>query len=174
MKIPEIPVNEAARLRTLRSLNILDTPREERFDRLTRLAKRIFDVPIATVTLIDGHRQWFKSRVGIDISETPRHMSFCGHAILGNEVFVISDASKDERFVDNPFVLNSPYVRFYAGCPLRYLDDSRLGALCIIDTKPREFEPGDIDALKDLAEIAERELVAVTWRQWASLQKYPM
>ena len=161
MKKPDTPHDEETRLRTLRSLNILDTPAEERFDRLTRLAKRMFGVPIALVSLVDENRQWFKSCVGLSASETPRDISFCGHAILGNEIFIIPDATKDERFADNPLVLNEPNIRFYAGCPLRYLDGSKLGTLCIIDTAPRSLGEEDLEAFKDLAELAERELVAV-------------
>ncbi len=121
MKAPDIPQDEQARIKALRSLNVLDTPSEERFDRLTRLAKRMFDVPIALVSLVDENRQWFKSCIGLDVSETPRDISFCGHAILGSEVFIIPDTKKDERFTDNPLVLNDPHIRFYAGCPLRYI-----------------------------------------------------
>ena len=161
MKIPDTPQDEEARLNALRSLNVLDTPSEERFDRLTRLAKRMFDVPIALVSLVDENRQWFKSCIGLNVSETPRDISFCGHAILGNEIFIIPDATEDERFSDNPLVLNEPYIRFYAGCPLRYLDGSMLGTLCIIDTQPRVLNREDLDALKDLAELAEHELMAV-------------
>lgn len=161
MKKPDIPQDEEVRIKALRSLNVLDTPSEERFDRLTRLAKRMFNVPIALVSLVDENRQWFKSCIGLDVSETPRDISFCGHAILGNEIFIIPDAAKDERFSDNPLVLNEPYIRFYAGCPLRYLDGSMLGTLCIIDTQPRVLNKEDLEALKDLAELAEHELMAV-------------
>ena len=145
MKKPDTPKNEKSRLYALRSLNVLDTPTEERFERLTRLAKRMFDVPIALVTLVDENRQWFKSHVGLNMTETPRDISFCGHAILGNDIFIIPDTIKDERFSDNPLVLNKPYIRFYAGCPLRYLDGSILGTLCIIDTKPRDLNAEDLD-----------------------------
>lgn len=161
MKTPNLPDNEEMRLKTLRSLNILDTPAEERFDRLTRLAKHMFKVPIAVVSLVDENRQWFKSCVGLPVNETSRDISFCGHAILGNEVFIIDDATQDERFADNPLVVNEPNIRFYAGCPLRYLDGSRLGTLCIIDNKPRSLAAEDLTALEDLAELAERELMAV-------------
>lgn len=161
MNKPGIPQDEEVRLRALRSLNVLDSPAEERFDRLTRLAKRMFNVPIALVSLIDENRQWFKSCIGLSIKETSRDISFCGHAILGDDIFIISDTAKDERFHDNPLVLNEPYIRFYAGCPLRYLDGSKLGTLCIIDTEPRTFNDEDYEALKDLAELAEHELMAV-------------
>ncbi len=161
MKKPDTPQEEEARLETLRSLNVLDTPPEERFDRLTRMAKRMFGVPIALVSLVDKDRQWFKSCVGLTVSETPRDISFCGHAILGDEIFIIPDTTKDERFADNPLVLNEPNIRFYAGCPLRSLNGNKLGTLCIIDQKPRNFSEEDLETFKDLASMAERELGAV-------------
>lgn len=161
MKAPEVPDNEEARLKTLNSLDVLDTQPEERFDRLTRMCKRLFGVPIALVSLVDENRQWFKSCVGLSVSETPRDISFCGHAILGSEIFVIPDAAKDERFADNPLVVDEPHIRFYAGCPLRSRNGSKLGTLCIIDREPRELTQEDFDTLKDLASMVERELEAV-------------
>lgn len=160
MNTPATPHNEKNRLKALRSLNVLDTSEEERFDRLTRLAKHMFGVPIALVSLVDENRQWFKSCVGLPVRETPRDISFCGHAILGDEIFLINDAARDERFADNPLVVDAPNIRFYAGCPLRHIDGSKLGTLCIIDQKPRELCDEDLEALKDLAELAERELAA--------------
>ena len=132
MKAPDTPQHEATRLIALRSLRILDTPAEERFDRLTRLAKRIFDAPIALISLVDENRQWFKSSVGLSINETSREISFCGHTILGNEVLIINDTTQDVRFADNPLVLREPCIRFYAGCPLRFVDGSRLGTLSLL------------------------------------------
>lgn len=155
------PIDEKTRLKRLYSLNILDTDIEERFDRLTRLAKRMFDVPIALVSLVDENRQWFKSCIGLTETETARDISFCGHAILGDEIFIIEDAAKDERFADNPMVVGAPNIRFYAGCPISYLDGSKLGTLCIKDTKPRKLSSEDLEAFKDLAELAEHELMAV-------------
>ena len=161
VKRPEIPCDEQARLQTLRALNVLDTAPEERFDRLTRMAKRLFGVPIAVVSLVDEHRQWFKSCVGLDGTEASREFSFCGHAILGDDVFIVSNASQDERFADNPNVLNDPYIRFYAGCPLKAENGHKLGTLCIVDRQPRDFSADDMEALKDLAAMAERELAAI-------------
>ncbi len=161
MKTPDFPANEKERLKELRSLNILDTTPEERFDRLTRMVKRVFDVDIALVSLVDENRQWFKSRVGLEASETGRDISFCGHAILGNEVFVIEDTQNDERFHDNPLVTGPPNIRFYAGAPLRYMNGSKLGTLCIIDRKPGALDDEDMDMLRDLAEMAEGELNAI-------------
>ena len=161
MKTPEIPANEKQRLQALRSTELLDTSPEERFDRLTRMAKRVFGVSIALVSLVDENRQWFKSKVGLDASETGRDISFCGHAILGNDIFVIEDALQDERFADNPLVTGPPNIRFYAGVPLRYLDGNKLGTLCIIDQNPRVLDQEDRDMLSDLAEMAESELAAI-------------
>ena len=161
MIAPSIPHDEDTRLNSLRALDILDTSREERFDRLTRLARRIFGVSIALVSLVDEDRQWFKSALGMSARESLRDVSFCGHAILGDEIFIVEDATRDERFYDNPLVLGDPHVRFYAGCPLRFLDGSRLGTLCLIDTKPRTLDEGDQATLRDLAELVERELAAM-------------
>ncbi|MEI5999495.1 sensor domain-containing diguanylate cyclase [Paraburkholderia bengalensis] len=158
---PATPDNERERIETLRSLHILDTPPEERFDRLTRLARRLFGVPIAAVTLVDSHRQWFKSHPGLDASETPRDVSFCGHAILGDELFLVNDASLDARFADNPLVLGDPNIRFYAGYPLTVDNGSRLGTLCLIDVKPRALDDEERVLLRDLARMAEQEIAAV-------------
>ncbi|MDJ0834798.1 MAG: sensor domain-containing diguanylate cyclase [Gammaproteobacteria bacterium] len=161
MKKPDLPADEEQRLNTLKSLNILDTAAEERFDRLTRMAKRMFDVPIALVSLVDENRQWFKSCIGLPVLETSRDISFCGHAILGDEIFIIPDAAADVRFADNPLVTGEPFIRFYAGCPLKYTDGSKLGTLCIIDREPRDLTEDDLQALRDIASTVERELAAV-------------
>lgn len=158
---PPMPADEPTRIDTLRALNLLDTAPEERFDRLTRLAKRMFGVPISLVSLVDSDRQWFKSAQGLEASETPRDISFCGHAILGDDVFLVPDASQDDRFSDNPLVVNDPQIRFYAGCPLKVCNGSKLGTLCLIDREPREFSAEDLDLLKDLARMAEQEIAAV-------------
>lgn len=161
MKKPETPPDETMRLKTLRSLEILDSLAEDRFDRLTRIAKKMFGVPIAIVSLVDENRQWFKSCIGLSVSETARDISFCGHAILRSEIFVISDTTKDERFADNPLVLNEPHIRFYAGCPLTVMNGCKIGTLCIIDREPRDFSKEDGELLKDLAGMVEKELMAV-------------
>lgn len=163
MKTPDIPPDEDARLAELRSLNVLDTIAEERFDRLTRMARRLFGVDVALVSLVDESRQWFKSCAGMELSETPRDISFCGHAILGDGAFVIPDALQDERFCDNPLVAGPPHVRFYAGCPLRGPGGRKLGTLCIIDSKPRAFSDEDVEMLVDLALMVEREFSAIEW-----------
>ena len=161
MKAPAKPATESVRIDTLRSLNILDTPPEERFDRLTRLAKRLFGVPIVLISLVDSERQWFKSCIGLPVLETPRDISFCGHAILGNGALLVPDALLDERFADNPLVTGDPRIRFYAGHPLQVPNGSKLGTLCLIDQTPREMSEDDIDLLRDLARMAEQELAAV-------------
>ncbi len=160
MEQPGIPHNESFRLASLRSLNVLDTPAEERFDRVTRMAKRMFRVPIALVSLVDENRQWFKSVQGLEVCESPRSTSFCGHAILGDGIFLIPDALADRRFADNPLVTGAPHIRFYVGCPLRTADGAKVGTLCLIDTAPREFDEEDAMALLDLASMVQDELSA--------------
>jgi diguanylate cyclase (GGDEF)-like protein len=161
MKTPPVPGDEPARLAALRSLAILDTPAEERFDRITRLARRLFGVPMAAISLVDEDRQWFKSHPGLPISETPREVSFCGHAILGHQVMDVPDAAADERFRDNPLVSGDLAIRFYAGCPLKGPDGRTLGTLCVFDRSPRLFTPEDRALLRDLTEMAEHELAAL-------------
>lgn len=155
---PATPPDEAARLQALRSLDVLDTLAEERFDRLTRIAQHILQVPIALVSLIDAERQWFKSRQGLDAPETTREISFCGHAILGSEVFVVADAASDARFADNPLVLEAPSIRFYAGAPLTLSGGERVGTLCAIDRQPRQVSEQQLAALRDLARCVVDEL----------------
>jgi diguanylate cyclase (GGDEF)-like protein len=161
MQKPDKPADEEDRIITLRSLNLLDTEKDERFDRLTRLALHVFEVPIALVSLVDESRQWFKSCFGLSVSETHRDVSFCGHAILGDEAFVIQDTHKDPRFTDNPLVTGEPYIRFYAGYPIRYSDGSKLGTLCLLDQSPRHFTQREQLILEDLAKIVEHEIHAV-------------
>jgi diguanylate cyclase (GGDEF)-like protein len=158
MITPATPVDELLRLETLRNLKILDTDPEERFDRVTRLAKRIFGTEIALVSLVDSDRQWFKSYQGLEVTETPRDISFCGHAILGDQVMVVNDTHTDERFRDNPLVSADPSIRFYAGCPLSAPNGSKLGTLCVIDSKPRDIEEGDVALLEELGQLVEEEL----------------
>jgi len=161
MEKPARPQNEAARLETLRALEVLDTQSEERFDRLTRLARHLFRVPIALVSLVDDERQWFKSCDGLEVSETPREVSFCGHAILQDEILLVPDATKDERFHDNPLVADDPSIRFYAGYPLRAPNGHKLGTLCLIDREPRALGVEELAILEDLGQMAQNELVSL-------------
>lgn len=171
MQIPDTPPDEKTRIDLLRSLNILDSSPQERFDRITRLAKRLFGVPVALVSLIDADRQWFLSSFGLDIKETSRDISFCGHAILGDEIFTVPDAALDPRFDDNPMVTSSPNIRFYAGCPISVPNGSKLGTICLIDQSPRDFNDEDKALLKDLAKMVEQEVAAV---QMATLDELTM
>ena len=139
-------------------MRMLDTPAEERFDRITRTARRLFGVSIALITLVDSDRQWFKSKQGLSVSQTPRSISFCGHAILSDELFIIPDATADSRFADNPLVVGEPSIRFYAGAPLHGAGGHRVGTLCIIERTARTFDAEDCKALRDLADWAEGEL----------------
>ncbi|MGI9262719.1 MAG: sensor domain-containing diguanylate cyclase [Woeseiaceae bacterium] len=157
---PAIPANERQRLKTLRDLKLLDTPPEERFDRVTRLAKQVFSTEIALVSLVDADRQWFKSRQGLDAEETHRDISFCGHAILDDEIMVVNDATSDDRFCDNPLVCGDPNIRFYAGYPLAAPDGSRVGTLCVIDNKPREISDRQLQLLRELGRMVEEEFLA--------------
>jgi PAS domain S-box-containing protein len=155
---PLLAKNEPGRLQALHNLEVLDTPHEERFDRITRLAQTIFSVPIVLVSLIDENRQWFKSCQGLDATETARGISFCGHAILAHDVFVIEDATLDARFADNPLVTGGPLIRFYAGAPLRLNSGHAAGTLCVISPKPRSFSDHDRKTLTELAAIVVQEL----------------
>ncbi|MBC53233.1 MAG: diguanylate cyclase [Gammaproteobacteria bacterium] len=152
--------DESRRLQVLHSLNILDTPPDERFDRITRLAARLFRVPIALFTLVDSNRQWFKSSLGLDVTETARDISFCTHAIEQEDVMVIPDATQNPAFKNNPLVLQDPNIRFYAGCPVHADTGSRLGTLCLIDREPREFSRHDEAILRHAAQMIENELTA--------------
>jgi len=158
MKKPDKPDNEKKRLDVLCALDLLDTPAEERFDRLTRIALRHFEVSIALVSLVDTKRQWFKSRQGLDASETSRDISFCGHAILADDIFYIPETLDDPRFADNPLVTGAPFIRFYAGAPLHARSGERVGTLCMIDNKPRHFSAEQLTVLRDLADGVEAEL----------------
>jgi PAS domain S-box-containing protein len=154
---PRVPANETERLRALESLELLDTGPDAVFDALIELASSICDVPIASMTLVDGERQWFKAAKGFgDVTGTPRDVSFCGHTILADDALVVSDAFGDTRFADNPLVTGTPQIRFYAGVPLTTHEGFRIGALCVIDRKPRKLSKTQLRALQDLAGVAMR------------------
>src|SRR5215468_404743 len=148
-----VPPNEAARLRTLHAYRILDTKPEERFEDLTKLAALICGTPISLISLIDTARQWFKSKFGLDLEETPRAHAFCTHAIMQPEMFVVPDASKDERFAHNPLVTGDLHVRFYAGAPLAARDGHLLGTICVIDREPHTLNDQQKEALKILGKL---------------------
>jgi PAS domain S-box-containing protein len=152
------PPDETKRRETLLRMGLLDTPAEERFDRITRTAQRLFKVPIALISLVDDGRQWFKSRAGSELTESPRESSFCGHAILSDALLVVPDTSKDARFADNPLVIGEPHLRFYAGQPLHGSGGYRVGTLCLLDQVAREFDEWQVAALRDLGSWAELEL----------------
>jgi sigma-B regulation protein RsbU (phosphoserine phosphatase) len=153
-----MPVDEVGRLAELHALGLLDTPPEERFDRVTRLLALVMRVPMAYISLVDADRQWFKSSCGLETTETPRAVSFCGHAILSDEPMIVPDAAEDARFRDNPLVTGAPNIRFYAGRPLSGPGGHKVGTLCIADRRPRTLRPDEVEALGELAGIVEREL----------------
>ena len=164
MHIPaSIPDDEEERIDFLRSLAILDSPSEESFDRITNTAKTVFNVPIALVSLVDSERQWFKSKVGLNVCETHRDYAFCAHAILPKvpKTLIVPDATQDERFRFSPLVINEPYIRFYAGSPLVFRENEKilkLGTLCIIDNKPRGFDQRSVQLLETLARLVVAEV----------------
>lgn len=153
-----IPADEKERLESLKNLDILDTKREERFDRITKVAAFVFDVPISTVTLVDSNREWFKSCQGLKSHEGDRAISFCGHALLEKDMLLIPDAKLDPRFALNPMVIGEPFIRFYAGIPLKSADGKRVGAFCIKDHKPRNLSEEELEVLRSLSKWAELEL----------------
>lgn len=158
MIIAPPPSNEAERLERLRLYGILDTPAEEAFDRIARLASELLGTPIALVSLVDEGRQWFKAKIGLDATETSRDVAFCAHAILGTDVYVVNDASKHQNFHDNPLVTGGPKIRFYAGAPITTTDGLSLGTVCAIDSKPLNPTPRQLALLKDLSALAVNEM----------------
>jgi GAF domain-containing protein len=146
-----IPQNEARRLKVLWDYGVLDTVPEEIFDDLTELAALVCEAPISLISLIDEERQWFKSTFGTSVQETSRDISFCAHAIMGQGLFIVPDAIRDNRFASNPFVVSDPKVRFYAGAPLVTADGYALGTLCVLDVKPRNLRPEQKKALEVLS-----------------------
>jgi GAF domain-containing protein len=156
MLIPPTPTDEEARLEALRGYQILDSAADPAFDDLTALASYVCDTPIALVSLIDANRQWLKSKVGLEVNETARDISFCGHTILTDDLMIVEDARADARFADNPLVAGDPNIRFYAGSPLRTADGYALGSLCVIDRVPRILTDAQQHALRSIS----RQVVA--------------
>jgi signal transduction histidine kinase len=159
MQSADLPANESDRLTTLRALEVLDSGPEEEFDALIKVASLVCGVPVSLISLIDTERQWFKANIGLPgVTETPRDIAFCAHAILDDGLFEVPDASLDARFADNPLVLSQPDIRFYAGAPIVMADGSRIGTLCVIDRKPRELDDTKREILKNLAIAAAHAL----------------
>lgn len=162
MPAPPQHPEETRRLAALHALNILDSEREERFDRLTRLAQRVFKTQAAQVNLLDVDRVWFKSSLGFGGEEGARNTSFCGHAILEPQTMVVGDASLDDRFADNPFVLGDPNIRFYAGHPITAPGGEPVGTFCVFDDTPRDASEFDEETLRELAAMAEAEIASLS------------
>jgi len=156
MSAPDI--EEALRLDALERQQITDTPRDEAFDRIVRLACAALETPVGAVTFVEGERQWVKAREGTDIQETPRDIAFCTHVILEDDVLVVEDASRDPRFAENPFVTAEGGVRFYAGAPITTREGYRIGALCVVDNIPRRISPRHRALLKDMAAVVTSEM----------------
>ena len=153
-----IPADEQERLRDLERHDLEGHADDPHFDRILTLARSLYQTPIAVISLVEADRQWFLSRQGLTVRETPREQAFCSHTILGDEVLVVPDALADERFSTNPLVTGDPHIRFYAGAPLRTPDGHKLGSLCVIDREPRQPSPEQIDQLKLLADLVMREI----------------
>ncbi|MBP9885642.1 MAG: GAF domain-containing protein [Leptospiraceae bacterium] len=152
MLAAKIPNNEYGRLQKLKGYQVLDTSAEKEYDDITKLASFICETPIALISLVDKDRQWFKSKVGLNPPELARDIAFCAHTILTDDVLIVSDSSKDQRFYDNPLTTNSPHIQFYAGAPLITPDGWKIGTLCVIDRKPRELSKEQLSALKTLSQ----------------------
>jgi len=157
MAVP-IPANEDERLGALEALNIVETPADETYDRIVRIARATFGHPIALISLVDREKQWFKARLGMEVAETPRSVSFCAHAIHGDAVMVVDDATKDPRFSDNPLVTGEDGIRFYAGAPLTLSCGNRIGTLCLIGHQPGSMNEPQRELLRDMAAIVVSEM----------------
>ena len=160
MLAPPFPANEERRLGALRELLLLDTAPEQRFDKLVEFAAREFETPIVLFSLIDTERQWFKAKVGMAACSTPRRISFCAHAILQTDLFIVPDTLQDERFADNPLVTGEPFMRFYAGAPLILPSGFAIGTLCLLDAKPRQLDEIDRSMLGALRDLLLEEVLA--------------
>ena len=157
-QISPIPDNEAERVAALQSAMCAYVPREDRFDRITRMAQRLLDVPIVLISIIEDNTLWFRSAQGLDVPEVARDISFCGHAIMTADVFQVRDTLADRRFAGNPLVVGPPYIRSYCGWPLEIALGLRVGTLCVLDTMPRTFSGEDLESMADMAHMVESEL----------------
>lgn len=171
MRVPPIPGDEAARLKELYSLNVLDTPPSPALDAIVRLASKELGVPTSLVSLVDERRQWFKARLGLNATETSRDISFCGHVVASGEPMVVTDAAEDPRFFDNPLVTGAPFIRFYAGIPLRTSKGFVLGTLCVIDSKVHRPTTEQMDVLALLAQVASEHLEAQRTESEAAIER---
>ncbi|MEN9864759.1 MAG: hypothetical protein RL748_349, partial [Pseudomonadota bacterium] len=169
MQEPGMPADEEARLAELHSLRLLDAPPDPRFDRITELTRRLFQVPIVFISLVDADRQFFTSRQGCEATETSRRISFCGHAILQDDIFIVPDTWHDARFVDNPLVTGDPFIRFYAGFPLSGPTGKHIGTLCIIDRVPRLIDAQQLMNLRDIGHWVETEMQVLLAQESARL-----
>ncbi|MEI6567493.1 MAG: GAF domain-containing protein [Verrucomicrobiota bacterium] len=173
MIIPPKPANETERLAALHAYNILDTTPERSYDDIVHLVAYVCQVPMATISLVDDARQWFKSRIGLEAQETGRDISFCANTILADEPMVVDDATRDYRFADSPLVQGAPHIRFYAGFPLITPEGYALGSLCAIDRTPRQLSPEQSEAMKALTRqlMTLLELRRVSAKMAAALQE---
>lgn len=153
-----LPDKEQERLALLHAMLLLDTPPEQRLDKIVEFAAAEFNVPICLISLVDSERQWFKAKIGLDACETPRDISFCAHALHGEQTLLVPDALLDARFHDNPLVTGPPHIRFYAGAPLACKDGLVIGTLCLIDTVPRTLDTVELAILGSLRELTVLEL----------------
>jgi GAF domain-containing protein len=161
MKAPENPIDEVHRLDALRALDLLDTDPDPKFDSITNLARALFGTEICLISIVDADRQWFKSCIGLEISETPRDISFCGHAILQDQPFIILDTFLDDRFKDNPLVIGPPFIRFYAGAPIRLPHGYTIGTVCALSCQPKDhFGESEQSQLAILADLVVQILAA--------------
>ncbi len=155
METPPIIPDEASRLAALQALDLLDTAGSDLFDRLTKEAARLLQTPVALISLVDADRQWFYARVGLDAAQTPRSVSFCGHAVAADRPLIVNDATLDKRFFDNPLVTGSPNIKAYLGVPVHAPGGQAIGTLCVIDSRVREFTTKDEQVLRRLTQLIE-------------------
>jgi GAF domain-containing protein len=165
MIAPPLPINESNRLEALRQLLLMDTPKEERFERIAEFARFEFDISTVLISMVDDERVWFKSAIGTNLCQVNRDISFCAHAILQPNIMVVEDALKDERFFDNPLVIGEPFVRFYAGAQLTLSSGQTIGALCLMHNQPREMDETGLMIMSTLRDMVVLELTSMVERE---------